>query len=454
MHLDKGGEKKCWKIALAIIGFFPLTMSVGWKMMKRPVRVAVYISLVFVQWRRIWWFCCLGCLWFIWFIFVNCVFFSSSSRSLALLSSRCCNLSWAFFFFFLFIYIYLFSVCECYNRKRRRRKTSSCFVRRYSYWPLVFVCVCVFCLCWHFRCEWWWWSRFHRQRRIVAAHTHTHVQQRNYERIKFRDGSSGRVARAVFSGADAVCSIAENIIRYFDYKAEPPTPAAISIRMAPFCSPALLLSLSLVGLFEIKKEKKFSIDPLAHFLSLLSPRASCLCNIFVFQWICLSRCCFRLAEIYFSWLFVLRIWKWILWCVWIGRFYFCSTARLLHRISSVRTFSFFSFLKGRRRNPKKKRLVRSVCACPMLIHHENEAGYVWLKKQIMRNGEREVSTSIKMRQTINALQMFFFSLFILCARRRPVAGTGVRSGNRNETTSVCFIVPSAATHYAFIIWPR
>lgn len=91
--------------------------------------------------------------------------------------------------------------------------------------------------------------------------------------------------------------------------------------------------------------------------------------------------------------------------------------RLLHRISSVRTFSFFSFLKGRRRNPKK-RLVRSVCACPMLIHHENEAGYVWLKKQIMRNGEREVSTSIKMRQTINALQMFFFSLFILCARRR------------------------------------
>jgi hypothetical protein len=47
-------------------------------------------------------------------------------------------------------------------------------VRRYSYWPLVFfVCVCVFCLCWHFRCEWWWWSRFHRQRRIVAAHTHT-----------------------------------------------------------------------------------------------------------------------------------------------------------------------------------------------------------------------------------------------------------------------------------------
>jgi hypothetical protein len=71
----------------------------------------------------------------------------------------------------------------------------------------------------------------------------------------------------------------------------------------------------------------------------------------------------------------------------------------------------------------------------------------------MRNGEREVSTSIKMRQTINALQMFFFSLFILCARRRPV-GWDRRSGNRNATTSVCFIVPSAATHYAFIIWPR
>jgi hypothetical protein len=73
------------------------------------------------------------------------------------------------------------------------------------------------------------------------------------------------VARAVFSGADAVCSIAENIIRYFDYKAEPPTPAAISIRMAPFRSPALLLSLSLVGLFEIKKKKKVFDRPVGAF---------------------------------------------------------------------------------------------------------------------------------------------------------------------------------------------
>jgi hypothetical protein len=72
------------------------------------------------------------------------------------------------------------------------------------------------------------------------------------------------VARAVFSGADAVCSIAENIIRYFDYKAEPPTPAAISIRMAPFCSPALLLSL-LLAYLKFKKKKKVFDRPVGAF---------------------------------------------------------------------------------------------------------------------------------------------------------------------------------------------
>lgn len=77
---------------------------------------------------------------------------------------------------------------------------------------------------------------------------------------------------------------------------------------------------------------------------------------------------------------------------------------------------FYTHREKEREKIRKKENISSGDGWPMLIHHENEAGYVWLKKQIIRNGDREVSTSIKMRLDNQRLCKCFI---FMCAHTQP-----------------------------------